>query len=330
MGEDYHFVTNGAAGAIAVRDAQLTQPRIYFHTTDIDASVRKVVEFGGEGDDVQSVPDVGRIAHCADDQARRSACANRRADVVPGGPPRRGGPLNIPAPGSVLLSQAHVLGESMEHFRPVGGLGRAATALVGLAAVGNVAATAADWLTYTTVRDYRAGAGTAAGVSAADKFTVAASAGSSLLTLLAGVVFISWLYNARINAELVTPATEHRRSRLWVWLGWFVPVVNLWYPKQVVDDVWRASDPRQQDVPLRQRAQDRLTTRWWAPFLVMWIFGNSYLRGYNADGSWTTDSFLNAAVLSTISALAGIIAAVLTAQLVRRISEFQSAPPPVA
>lgn len=68
MGEDYHVITNGASGAIAVRDAQLTQPRIYFHTTDIDASVRKVAELGGKSDDVQTVPDVGRIAHCSDDQ----------------------------------------------------------------------------------------------------------------------------------------------------------------------------------------------------------------------------------------------------------------------
>ncbi len=42
MGEDYHFITNGAAGAIA--------------------------GLGGKSDDVRSVPDVSRIAHCADDQ----------------------------------------------------------------------------------------------------------------------------------------------------------------------------------------------------------------------------------------------------------------------
>lgn len=68
MGEDYHFITNGAKGAIAARDAQLTQPRIYFHTTDIDASVSKVAELGGKSDDVRAVPEVGRIAHCWDDQ----------------------------------------------------------------------------------------------------------------------------------------------------------------------------------------------------------------------------------------------------------------------
>ncbi|WP_329790641.1 VOC family protein [Lentzea sp. DG1S-22] len=68
MGEDYHVITNGAAGAIAAGDAQLTQPRIYFHTADIDASVLRVAELGGKAEDVQAVPEVGRIAHCTDDQ----------------------------------------------------------------------------------------------------------------------------------------------------------------------------------------------------------------------------------------------------------------------
>ncbi|GLZ35136.1 hypothetical protein Lesp02_73230 [Lentzea sp. NBRC 105346] len=68
MGGDYHVVTNGAAGAIAARDAQLTQPRLYFHTTDIEASVKLIASLGGKSEDVQSVPDVGRIAHCQDDQ----------------------------------------------------------------------------------------------------------------------------------------------------------------------------------------------------------------------------------------------------------------------
>ncbi|WP_394618048.1 VOC family protein [Lentzea sp. JNUCC 0626] len=68
MGEDYHVITNGAAGAIAPKDAGHTQPRIYFHTTDIEASVRKVAELGGKHDEVLTVPDTGRIAHCADDQ----------------------------------------------------------------------------------------------------------------------------------------------------------------------------------------------------------------------------------------------------------------------
>jgi hypothetical protein len=216
----------------------------------------------------------------------------------------------------------------MEHFRPVRGLGIAASVLVGLVALGNVATAASDWVTYTTVRDYRNGVASARELDTAEKLSVLVSTPVALLMLVAGVVFILWAYNARINAERLTPATEHRRSRVWVWLGWFVPVVNFWFPKQVIDDIWRASDPRQQNVPLRQRTKDKLTTLWWTGFVLMWLLDRAYVRSYR-DGAMATDSFRNVAVLSLLSAVAGAVAAYFVVQVVQRVSGFQSTPLPV-
>lgn len=65
---DYHLIQgNSPAGAIAPRTADLTHPRIYFATDDIDAAVTQVRELGGTAGDVTPMP-IGRIAHCADDQ----------------------------------------------------------------------------------------------------------------------------------------------------------------------------------------------------------------------------------------------------------------------
>lgn len=214
----------------------------------------------------------------------------------------------------------------MEHFRPVRGLGLAASVLIGFAAIGNVINAGSDWFAYTTVRDYRDGA--AADLGTADKVSVLMSSLSGLLMLVACIVFINWAYSARVNAERLTPANEHRRSRVWVWLGWFVPVVNLWFPKQVIDDIWRASDPQQQGVPLQQRVKHRLTTQWWTAFVLMWLLERAYLRT-TRNGEVTTDSFFNVSVLSTLSAIAGIVAAVLAVQVVQRISDFQSTRLPV-
>ena len=66
FGPDYHLIQNGPAGAITVGD--FTHPRVYFTTEDIDGSVKRVHELGGTAEDVQAVPDVGRIVHCKDDQ----------------------------------------------------------------------------------------------------------------------------------------------------------------------------------------------------------------------------------------------------------------------
>jgi uncharacterized protein len=68
FGSDYHTIDNGPAGAIAPREDGFTHLRVYFATDDIDASVKRIHELGGVGEDAQTVPGVGRIAHCHDDQ----------------------------------------------------------------------------------------------------------------------------------------------------------------------------------------------------------------------------------------------------------------------
>ncbi len=69
FGGDYHVIENGPAGAIAPKDAELTHPRVYFATDDIDASVKRVHELGGKTEDIVAMPGVGKIVHCQDDQA---------------------------------------------------------------------------------------------------------------------------------------------------------------------------------------------------------------------------------------------------------------------
>jgi predicted enzyme related to lactoylglutathione lyase len=68
FGGDYHVIDNGPAGAITPNEPDFTHPRVYFATEDIDTSVKRLHELGGRSDDVRTVPGVGRIAHCHDDQ----------------------------------------------------------------------------------------------------------------------------------------------------------------------------------------------------------------------------------------------------------------------
>ncbi|MGH3557847.1 MAG: VOC family protein [Mycobacterium sp.] len=68
FGGDYHVIANGPAGAIAPREDGFTHPRVYFATDDINASAKRIIELGGRSEDAQTIPGVGRIAHCHDDQ----------------------------------------------------------------------------------------------------------------------------------------------------------------------------------------------------------------------------------------------------------------------
>ncbi|HEX7306411.1 DUF4328 domain-containing protein [Lentzea sp.] len=205
------------------------------------------------------------------------------------------------------------------------GVGLAASVLLGLAALGNVAEAAADWLTYTTVRDFRAGTATRADLGTLSAVRSFTDLPFTMITVAAVVVFVVWTYRARVNAERLAPAGEHRLARVWAGLGWFVPVVSLWFPKVVLDDVWRASDPESHGLPLQERPHPVLVTRWWITYLLTWFLDLVYFTYYD-NGELSTGSFLTAAVVTTMCAGVGIVSAVLAVQVVRRISDFQSTP----
>lgn len=65
---------------------------------------------------------------------------------------------------------------------------------------------------------------------------------SRVSVAVAGIVFLIWFRRARINAE--GHGWHQRFARAWTFWGWIVPVVNLWIPLQVMDDIWQASFPR--------------------------------------------------------------------------------------
>jgi hypothetical protein len=66
--------------------------------------------------------------------------------------------------------------------------------------------------------------------------------GAAVAELLAGVLFIIWLFRLVSDVDRRRPGTL-RYSTGWAIGGWFVPLLNLVRPKQVVDDAWRSASP---------------------------------------------------------------------------------------
>ena len=91
-----------------------------------------------------------------------------------------------------------------------------------------------------------------------------------VLYVVAAFLFIRWFHRAYKNL-LALGAGQLRFSPGWAIGAWFVPFLNLWRPKQIANDIWRASDPRYPtgatgwwrdgDVPAVFQA-------WWALFLL--------------------------------------------------------------
>jgi Domain of unknown function (DUF4328) len=63
-----------------------------------------------------------------------------------------------------------------------------------------------------------------------------------LVNVVCAVVFVVWTYRGYRNLAPLG-ASGLRFANGWAIGGWFVPVMFLWRPKQVVNDMWRASAP---------------------------------------------------------------------------------------
>lgn len=75
------------------------------------------------------------------------------------------------------------------------------------------------------------------------------------------ILFVVWFRRARINAE--RHDYRQRRARGWAFWGWIVPIVNLWFPFQIMGDIWRAGLPPQQ-----RHKVAWLPALWWTFWLL--------------------------------------------------------------
>ncbi|GAB2460022.1 DUF4328 domain-containing protein [Xylanimonas ulmi] len=188
---------------------------------------------------------------------------------------------------------------------------RLATATVAIAAavtLAQVALLLATLHAAASAASGRAGGGPAAGTTAVDV--------TGLLVVLAQVgafvVTCGWLSAARAFAQAASEV-GHVRGGVWVWLGWVVPIVNLWFPYQVVRDVAAGTG-------VRPRATLGL---WWGCWLAAMLLGN--VEAFGAQTASRLD------VAADLGATAATLAAfALWARVVRAVAARQAAWPSAA
>jgi Domain of unknown function (DUF4328) len=142
---------------------------------------------------------------------------------------------------------------------------------------------------------------------------------------IAAVFFIRWLHQAYANITALG-AQYPRYSRGTAIWSWFVPILNLWRPKQVINDTWRATDP---DAPAdqgdtwQQKYPPVLYAVWWFVWIALNFVYNVdfrlYLRADTLDELQTSAQFT--AFADGLSALGGLLALAV----VRRTTARQEA-----
>ncbi|MEU4390979.1 DUF4328 domain-containing protein [Kribbella sp. NPDC023855] len=213
-----------------------------------------------------------------------------------------------------------------EEFQQVGTIGRIAIGLLGASTVTHLLCTWSDWNTYGVVNSYLGGGPNVddADLNRADSISRLTSIPNVVISVAAAVVFVIWLWRVRVNSEVFCQA-DHRRSHGWVLASWFCPGPNLVYPKQIVDDIWLASDPKTPVYAddLRRLRKPLLTSVWWVAWVGALVFDVVIRRAL----MWmeaTVGSLRGIALAGTASMALTAVSAVAATLIIRRINTMQT------
>lgn len=215
-------------------------------------------------------------------------------------------------PGAYPQGYQDAAPQGPRYFVGVGGLRVAVLVLSGLVVASN-------WLSAALAPAAKAAQEDAVrrGLPAGQVFTAYDAAGGLFLfTVAAWVVTCLWLQRVYQNAA-AHRRYEQRRRAVWVWLGWFFPVVALWFPKQVLDDATRTT-ARAAGV-----SRGGGTGWWWAMWLLFLVLGGTGGRVTVAGGPG--EGVVIVPELHVATALAGTIAFALWVPIVNRVSDIQDA-----
>ncbi|MGW2250790.1 DUF4328 domain-containing protein [Kitasatospora sp. NPDC001660] len=139
------------------------------------------------------------------------------------------------------------------------------------------------------------------------------------LLALSAAAFITWFYRVRQNAGLFLPL-GHRRGKGWTIGAWITPIVQFWFPQQLMADSWDASAPVGPDG--RRRPVGRgLVSAWWTAWIVSLILYRIAAElGVHSAGPVDPQAPL---VVDIAAATVRIAAAVLAILVVRRLTAMQ-------
>lgn len=146
--------------------------------------------------------------------------------------------------------------------------------------------------------------------------------------VLSAITFLLW-YSRAYNNVAGLGVRNPRWKRRDAVLCWFVPILNLFRPKEVVNDIWRGSDP---DLPQpaanwQSRPVAAVIHLWWAAWLVSGFIGNRVVSAaWDTDASTVTpqevrDQAMGFVVVDVLDIVAAILAIIVITRVTRRQEE---------
>lgn len=206
--------------------------------------------------------------------------------------------------------------------RPVRGAAHLAVAALGLA--GAAWAVRAGWQIRLSVAGQPASGPPDQGegrhrtlTSLEDAYHLVSTVGD-IATVLCALAFVSWLWSVRDNAHALS-GRPPRYSGPWVYVGWVLPIANLWVPRGIVADIHRASAP---DTRL-----PRSVNWWWGLWLAGLISGLGLMyRGDTDDVIARAYTDLPALLFADTTVVGAAVAGIFVVRAITAVQEERLLP----
>jgi|ETNmetMinimDraft_1059919.scaffolds.fasta_scaffold65917_2 hypothetical protein len=149
-----------------------------------------------------------------------------------------------------------------------------------------------------------------------------------VLGLAAFILLIVWSWRATENVKIWANHYGHKelkRGSGWAFWGWFVPIVNLWFPYQIVKQAWERGPF---DNTFIQNS--KIETLWFTSWLI-WVISNFADR--IIIGRWNNDETLeeirSTYILEGANNLLLLLGAVCFILTIEKISNLHAGYPPL-
>lgn len=169
------------------------------------------------------------------------------------------------------------------------------------------------------------------------QFTIANIIGtiSFIISIPIIIIVLVWFYRATKNINSFGAKYVNSPGMAVVW--WFIPIMNLWKPHEVAQQIWRASNPEiklAEGTEWRKVPGSNIITIWWVLGLVsifggivVSVVGSGLISQYNIiDAEQAQESLLMSLYVSLVTipfVVISIISIIYFMRMIRQISTWQ-------
>ncbi len=160
-------------------------------------------------------------------------------------------------------------------------------------------------------------------VTLVETFTAFVAVIHLIVFILSALTFIQWFRRAYFNLHLQN-ISRLRWKEGWAAGAWFVPIISLYVPYQIMKDIWSATLDKIKKHHLTSEYPSDVIGWWWAAFLISNILSNIYMQLEMRGVADSPEGFLNLQFLDLFSNCISIAGAILTVKMIRIYTEMES------